>query len=194
MPKARFRGGVLDRRIPSLVARWPRPLRWVEGPVNPEARLARNCLASKPKTSHNPCLVAERALPTRRSAPELRQGDEIGSTRFWHASAFGPQSQLVLARNRDPGSVAVEMKYIGPDNDSLPSQMGPPLKLAGHECQSWEFLSSVIDQKPKDSTSYQLGGERSRQQADKETTARWFGEPPIGTRIALNGLINRLWH
>lgn len=64
------------------------------------------------------------------------------------------------------------------DNAALPGQMATFLKLAGRDEEAWEFLSSVIDQKPKDANSYFQVGQWYRQQHDLARAVRWMGEAP----------------
>ncbi len=64
------------------------------------------------------------------------------------------------------------------DNAALPEQMATLLKLAGREEEAWEFLSSIIDQRPRDSVSYFQVGQWYRQQRDLGQAVRWLGEAP----------------
>jgi tetratricopeptide (TPR) repeat protein len=52
------------------------------------------------------------------------------------------------------------------------------LRMAGRDEEAWEFLSSVIDQKPNDANSYFQVGQWYRGQHDLARAVRWMGEAP----------------
>lgn len=87
----------------------------------------------------------------------------------------GEKIELILQRATATWDRWIE---VDRDNVSLPGQMATLLNQAGRTDQSWEFLSSVIDKRPRDANSYYIVGEWFRQQGDKAATAKWLGEAP----------------
>lgn len=67
---------------------------------------------------------------------------------------------------------------IDRDNPNLPVQMATLLKTAGRETEAWEYLSSLIDQKPRDAATYTQVGNWYRQTGDLAQGVRWLGEAP----------------
>lgn len=64
------------------------------------------------------------------------------------------------------------------DNPSLPGQMASLQHLAGKKELAWEYLSSVIDWKPKDAVSYSTVGQWFQRHGQKAVAVKWFGEAP----------------
>ena len=64
------------------------------------------------------------------------------------------------------------------DNAKLPTQMATLLKKAGRDEQAWEYLSTSIDKRPRDASTYQSLGIWYRQHGDLETASNWYKQAP----------------
>ena len=64
------------------------------------------------------------------------------------------------------------------ENTNLASEMANLQMKAGRKEQAWEYLSTAIDQRPKDATTYSLVGQWYHAQGDLAKSVRWLGEAP----------------
>ncbi len=69
-------------------------------------------------------------------------------------------------------------RNVDRDNAALAGEMADLLMKAGHKEQAWEYLSTAIDQKPKDAATYSLVGQWYRDQGDLAKSVRWLREAP----------------
>ena len=64
------------------------------------------------------------------------------------------------------------------DNANLPAMMAKLLKKAGRDEQAWEYLSTTIDKRPRDASTYHGVGSWYQQQGDLETASKWYQQAP----------------
>ena len=64
------------------------------------------------------------------------------------------------------------------DNAGLPGQMATLLKKAGRDELAWEYLSTSIDKRPRDASTYQMLGSWYQQRGDMETASKWYEQAP----------------
>ena len=64
------------------------------------------------------------------------------------------------------------------ENTTLASEMANLQMKAGREEKAWEYLSTAIDQKPKDATTYSLVGQWYHAHGELAKSVRWLGEAP----------------
>jgi len=69
-------------------------------------------------------------------------------------------------------------REVDRDNTTLASEMANLLMKAGREEDAWEYLSTSIDQKPKDALTYSQIGQWYRSQGNLAAATRWLGEAP----------------
>ncbi len=64
------------------------------------------------------------------------------------------------------------------DNVGLPVQMATLLRKAGRDDLAWEYLSTSIDKRPRDATTYFSLGSWYQQHGDMETASKWYKQAP----------------
>ncbi len=64
------------------------------------------------------------------------------------------------------------------DNSALPAMMASLLNTAGQDTESWEYLSTVIDRKPRDAKSYHQVGAWFQGIGDIAKSIRFFEQAP----------------
>jgi hypothetical protein len=64
------------------------------------------------------------------------------------------------------------------DNPGLPGEMATMLKNAGREKAAWKYLSTTIDRKPRDASSYYQLGVWYTNNGANETALDWYAQAP----------------
>ena len=69
-------------------------------------------------------------------------------------------------------------RMVDRDNPGLHQQMASLMKTLGHNDDAWTYLSSMIDEKPKDAQTYTMVGAWYQGQRDQENAIRWMKQAP----------------
>ena len=64
------------------------------------------------------------------------------------------------------------------DNAQLPTRMADLLEQANRKEQAWEYLSTVLDKRPRDAVTYNTLGNWYQQQGDLKAASRWYKQAP----------------
>ena len=64
------------------------------------------------------------------------------------------------------------------DNVSLPTRMANLLQKAGRDQEAWEYVSTVLDKRPRDAATYGTLGNWYQQQGDFKAASRWYEQAP----------------
>ena len=88
---------------------------------------------------------------------------------------FEIKSELIL--NRASQTLDRWME-VDRDNAALPGMMASLLKSAKRDNESWEYLSTVIDRKPKDAASYFQVGSWFKGIGENKQALQFFGQAP----------------